>query len=128
MRSVVEGVAMNLNLILEILKQAVPIKEMLVVGGLAQGEIQQQIFADIYGMDIVRLRHLEEATSIGAAVIAGVGAGVLPGFESVSMFNQQYSKRKADPQNFKIYGEMKDIFELAYESQSEIYERLAELE
>lgn len=128
MRSVVEGVAMNLNLILEILKQAVPIKEMLVVGGLAQGEIQQQIFADIYGMDIVRLRHLEEATSIGAAVIAGVGAGVLPGFESVSMFNQQYSKRKADPQNFKIYGEMKDIFELAYESQSGIYERLAELE
>ncbi len=127
MRSVVEGIAMNLSLILDILKQAVPIREMLVVGGLAQGEIQQQIFADIYGMDIIRLEHLEEATSIGAAVIAGVGAGVLPDFACASRFNRIYSRKKAEPSNGEKYAAMKGVFEQIYESQLDIFEQLEKL-
>lgn len=127
MRSVVEGVAMNLNLILDILKNAVEIKEMLVVGGLAQGDIQQQIFSDVYGMELVRLKHLEEATSIGAAVIAGVGAGVLGGFESVRMFNARYASKQPRPEEEETYHKMKKVFEMAYESQIAIYEELAQM-
>jgi xylulokinase len=125
MRSVMEGVAMNLNIILGILKGAVEIKEMLIVGGLAQGEVNQQILSDVYGMGVARLKHLEEATSIGAAVIAGVGAGVLPGFESASDFNRIESRKQAITSNSKIYSKMQEIFDSSYQSQLEIHEQLA---
>ncbi|MBC5647181.1 xylulokinase [Christensenella tenuis] len=125
MRSVVEGVAMNLNLIIEILKNAVEMKQMIVVGGMAQGEVERQIFADVYGMDIVRLEHLEEATSIGAAVIAGVGAGELQGFEEVRFFNKACLPQKPIAQNAEIYQKMKRLFEKAYKTQMKLFEELA---
>ena len=127
MRSVMEGVAMNLNIILNILKNAVDIKEMLVVGGLAQGEVNQQILADVYGMDIIRLKHLEEATSIGAAVIAGVGADVLPGFESAAAFNCVHSRKQTIDANVKLYCKMQKMFDLSYLSQHEVLEQLAQM-
>lgn len=127
LRSVLEGVAMNLNVILEILQNAVEIKEMLVVGGLAQSEENRKIMADVYGMNVVRLAHLEEATSIGAAVIAGVGCGALEGFESVELFNKRCESNAPVAENVETYKTYKEIFEQAYESQREIYTRLAKL-
>lgn len=125
MRSIVEGVAMNLNVILGILKNAVPINEMYLVGGLAKGEIQQQIFADVYGMDVIRMEHLGEATSIGAAVIAGVGAGVLQDFNSVELFNRKGERRPVNPDTHSFYVKQAEIFEDCYRSQLDIYEKLA---
>jgi xylulokinase len=124
MRSIVEGIAMNLDIIKGILQNAVDIKEMLIVGGLARGDIEQQIFADVYGMDVVRLRYLEEATSIGAAVIAGVASGELSGFEDYRLFNQVHSRKHPAPENVALYRKMKEIFEKSYRSQLEIYEDL----
>jgi xylulokinase len=127
MRSIVEGVAMNLNLIIEILKNAVEINEMLLVGGLAKGGIQQQICADVYGMDVVRLKHLEEATSIGAAVIAGVGVGELPDFQSVSLFNERMTRTKPMKENVAKYQRLKPVFDKAYFAQLDVYDALLEL-
>ena len=127
MRSIVEGVAMNLDIILKILKNAVEIKEMLVVGGLAKGDIQQQILADVYGMDIVRLVHLEEATSIGAAVIGGIGAGELPDFSSASLFNKRMKSTEPVAEHVKKYNQLKPVFNKAYWGQIEVYEDLARI-
>jgi len=127
LRSVLEGVAMNLNIILEILQNAVEIKEMLVVGGLAQGEENRKILADIYGMNVVRLEHLEEATSIGAAVIAGVGCGALEGFESVELFNKRCESNAPVAENIESYKAYKELFEEAYQSQLSLYGKLAKL-
>jgi len=126
-RSVMEGVAMNLNIILGILKKAVDINEMLVVGGLAQGDTNQQILSDIYGMDIARLKHLEEATSIGAAVIAGVGSGVLPGFDSANVFNSIHSRKQPIASNKKVYYKMQELFDITYKSQLAILDELARI-
>jgi xylulokinase len=128
MRSVVEGVAMNLDIILNILKQAVDIKKMIVVGGLAKGEVQQQIFADVYGMDVVRLKHLEEATSIGAAVIAGVGAGVLSGYGDALLFNEGVSHTSPVPIHIETYAKLKTLFEQSYEGQLRVFTGLAALQ
>jgi xylulokinase len=125
MRSVLEGIAMNLDIILGILKKAVDIKEMLVVGGMAQSAVFQRILADVFGMDIVRLEYLEEATSIGAAVIAGVGAGELDGFESAELFNRRRETVSPIAGNVDVFNEWKKMFEMAYEGQLRIYEKLA---
>ncbi|MDR1580655.1 MAG: FGGY-family carbohydrate kinase [Synergistaceae bacterium] len=125
MRSVMEGVAMNLDIILNILQRATVIDEMIVVGGLAQDSVQRQILADIYGMNVISLQYLEEATSIGAAVIAGVGIGVLEGFESAARFNKKLNHITPIKENVEQYRKLKPLFEKAYENQCEIFDSLA---
>ena len=121
-----EGVAMNLDIILRILQNAVPIQKMILVGGLSQSEVNQQIISDVFGMPVERMEYLEEATSIGAAVIAGVGAGILPGFESVKDFNHVREVRNNDPEVTAFYQKRKQLFEDLYQSQIDFYEKLAD--
>jgi xylulokinase len=126
-RSVIEGIAMNLNVILGILKKDIRIDEMVVIGGLAQGDIQRQILADVYGMDVLRLDHLEEATSIGAAVTAGVSIGALKGFQDVEKFTRVDARSEPIPENVETYRRLQPVFDKAYFSLVDVYEDLSRL-
>lgn len=127
LRSVVEGIGLNLNIILQIMKQHIPIEEMTVIGGLAKGSIQRQILADIYGMRILRLNHLEEATSIGAAVTAGVGIGVHKSFEEVSRYIEVDAVEEPNVANTAVYQKMQPIFDKAYFDLVDVFEELCQL-
>lgn len=72
-RASLEGVAMNLALILQAYRKYLDIDRMILTGGGAKGDIVAQILADVLEAGLVRPDHVEEATSIAAAVIAGVG-------------------------------------------------------
>ena len=52
LRSVLEGVTMNLGIILEILRQHIDISEILVIGGGAKGPVWRQMMADVYNAKI----------------------------------------------------------------------------
>ena len=67
-RAVLEGVTLNLNIILESFRKSIPIDELLVVGGGAKGALWCQMMADVYNARIKVPVLLEEATSMGAAV------------------------------------------------------------
>ena len=127
LRSVVEGIGLNLNIILQIMKQHIPIEEMTVIGGLAKGNVQRQILADIYGMRILRLNHLEEATSIGAAVTAGVGIGVHKSFEEVSRYIAVDAIEEPTAGNSEVYKKMQPIFDKAYFDLVDVFEELCQL-
>jgi xylulokinase len=125
-RSVIEGIAMNLNVILGLLRNDIAIDKMVVIGGLATGEVQRQILADVYGMDIQRLNHLEEATSIGAAVTAGVGVGALKGFQEVERFVKVDAVTHPDPVHVETYRKLQPVFDKAYFDLVEVYDQLSE--
>ncbi|MHC4253918.1 MAG: xylulokinase [Planctomycetota bacterium] len=80
LRAVLEGITMNLGIILEIFRGHVTIDSMRVIGGGAKGDVWRQLLADVYGCPIEKLNYLEEATSMGAAVVGGVGVGVFEDF------------------------------------------------
>ena len=80
LRATMEGILFNLKLILNVFQKHLPVQELNLIGGLAQGEIQRRMMADIFGIDICKQNHLEQATSMGAAVTAGVGVGALKDF------------------------------------------------
>lgn len=71
LRACIEGIVMNLNIILQIFRAEHPIDQISIIGGLAKGKVIRQILADIYGLPVCRLNYLDEATSMGAAVAAG---------------------------------------------------------
>ncbi len=83
-RAVLEGVCFHLKLALDVLMQYVPIRdEMLMVGGGAKSAVWRTLFADIYEKTIITTNIGQDTGSLGAAVIAAVGAGLWDSFEHV---------------------------------------------
>lgn len=83
-RSVLEGVALNLGTVLDLLRGFVDLEEeMLLVGGGSRSVIWRQIFADVYGMRVVKTNVDQDAGSLGAAALGAVGVGIWDGFERI---------------------------------------------
>ncbi len=114
LRSVVEGIGMNLNIIFNILSEGKKPESITVIGGMAKGDVQRQILADIYGIDVLPVVALDEATSMGAAVAAGVGVGALKDFGDVDKFIAYREPSKPIAENVKKYEHLQSIFEKAY--------------
>ena len=75
-RAVLEGVAFSLRDTLTILAEMdVQVKSIRLGGGGARSSLWRQIQADVYGKE-VEIVEAEEGAAYGAAVLAGVGAGV----------------------------------------------------
>jgi len=128
LRAVVEGVAMNLNVILRAMSDRLDIKEMIVIGGLAQSEIIRNILGDVYGLPIAKLNFLEEGTSLGAAVAAGIGVGALDGFEDIHKFMKVECRERYNAENHAKYEEIQKIFDGAYTSLLGVFKDIVKLD
>lgn len=128
-RAVLEGVTMNLRVILDAFtKQGAKIEAMRVIGGGARGRFWNRIMADIYGMPVQRLAILEEATSMGAAVAGGVGVGLYKDFSISEQMNQIAEVVQPDPAAQKAYEKVYPIFEACYKQLLPVYDMLSEAE
>jgi xylulokinase len=75
-RAVMEGVVYSLRDGLEIMRAlGLPIGQIRATGGGGRSPLWRQMQADIYGAEVVTLR-AEEGPAYGAALLAGVGAGI----------------------------------------------------
>jgi len=75
-RAVMEGVVFSLRDGLEIMRElGLDIGEVRAIGGGARSRLWRQMQADIFGVPITTMR-VEEGPAFGAALLAGVGAGV----------------------------------------------------
>ncbi len=75
-RAILEGVAFSLRDTLTILEElGVPFEQIRLGGGGARSHLWRAIQADVYGHDVQRVR-TEEGAAYGAAILAGVGAGI----------------------------------------------------
>lgn len=127
LRAVLEGVTYNLCIIADILRAHVPFDAVTVIGGGAKGAVWRQMMADIYGCRIQKLNVLEEATSMGAAVTAGVAAGVFDGFDVIERFVSIDHAHEPNPAAAAQYERMKPIFDKSYHALVDVYEDLAAL-
>jgi len=127
-RAVLEGITMNLRVILDAFRQqGTRIDAMRVIGGGASGRIWNQIMADVYGMPVHRLAILEEATSMGAALVGGVGVGLYPDFSMIETMNHIAGTVLPDPKAQAIYDRMYPVFNKIYTALVPIYEDIADL-
>jgi xylulokinase len=77
-RAVMEGVVFSLRDGQEIMAElGLPLTEVRAIGGGARSSVWRQMQADILGTPIVTMR-AEEGPAFGAALLAGVGAGLYP--------------------------------------------------
>ena len=126
LRSVLEGVTMNLAVILDILREHLEIRDILVIGGGAKGAVWRKIMADVYDARITVPTLLEEATSMGAAVTGGVGVGLFDSFDAIDRFITIDSVQEPDPEAVAAYRPVRELFELCYTSLLPVYRKMAD--
>ena len=111
-RAVMEGVALNLGAVLDILRGYVRLDdEMLLVGGGSRSDLWRQIFADVYGMRVVKTNVDQDAGSLGAAAVAAVGVGLWKGFSRVDAIHAAEAVHEPRPDAVQAYARLMKVFE-----------------
>jgi xylulokinase len=127
-RAGMEGIALNLGAVLEVLRRFAPLEEeMLMVGGGSKSPLWRQIFADVYGMKIVKTNIDQEAASLGAAAVAAVGCGLWKDFAPVDAVHRVASVETPIEANAAVYRQLMPAFEHLRRSQAALGEMLKEI-
>lgn len=114
-RAVLEGVALNLRLILEAFQgQEIGITAMRLIGGGARSPLWRQILADVFGLPILLPELITEATSLGAAIAGGVGVGIFDSFAAADRFIHATAAAQPEPAARARYTELAPWFRAAY--------------
>lgn len=127
-RAGMEGIAMNLGAVLQVLKEFTSLDdEMVIVGGGSKGESWRQIFADVFEMKIVKTNIGEDAGSLGAAALAAVGSGLWKDFSKLDLIHKVENISEPIPENTMVYEKLAPIFEKLRHIQSDIGHSLSQI-
>lgn len=121
LKSLVEGIFLEIRNNIELLKGFTKIKEAYISGGMTNSAVMNQMQADIYGMPVYH-REDAESTALGALMVALNGLGICDGYEGI--FQKILEKNagefyecKADRYLFYNYkqNEMNQLYKKIYE-------------
>jgi len=130
-RAVMEGISMEIRDIIAAEERAgIDIKEVRITGGGTKSPMWNQIQADVYGVP-ARTVQTSETGSLGAAMLAGVGAGVFDDVEeAVGEMVHVTSVYEPNPDNTAIYDEVYEVYDTAFKglSESDTYEKVSALQ
>lgn len=127
-RSLLEGIALEQALVTQMIEEAAgtSVREFVAVGGGAASKLWCQIMADATGKSIVRSPTVE-ASSLGAAVCAAVGAGIYrdSGEAAAAMSDKSLRRTDPDPRNRAVYADLLGIYRELYPSLRRTFSKLA---
>ncbi|MGB2754756.1 MAG: FGGY-family carbohydrate kinase [Phycisphaerae bacterium] len=127
-RAAMEGIAMNLRLVLDELRALCDVRdEMVAVGGISRSRLWRQILADALGTRIVKTNIGQEAGSLGAAAVAAVGAGLWPDFGPIERLHEVQDVSTPDPAAAATYEKLLPVFQRVCRDQSRVGDMLAGL-
>lgn len=128
LRATLEGVALNLRLSLDVMRQITPIgNDMLIVGGGGRSRVWRQIFANAYGMNILETNIGQDAGSLGAMACAAVGTGIWQNLNEVRGVHRLQERIAPQPEAVEVYEKLLPVFKRAADMQADLGEELARL-
>jgi len=114
-RAVMEGVAMNLRTGIEAFEEmGARVDAVDAIGGGAASDVWLQILADVWGKPVRRRSLVDEANSLGAAVVGGVGVGIYDGFGVAPGMSEVGPPFAPDPERHSRYSHRYAQFTEAY--------------
>ena len=124
-----EGIALNLRLRLDLLRQYTRLEEeILFVGGGAKSRFYLGIFADVFNARVLKTNIDQDAGALGAAALAAVGCGLWKDFHRMDEIHTLEEVVQPNAENNRKYEELLPIFALANEYQSRLSEALHAIE
>ncbi|HEX8219453.1 MAG TPA: xylulokinase [Chloroflexia bacterium] len=113
-RSVLEGVAYGLRDSLELMRgMGVEIAQVRASGGGARSPLWRQILADVFNSEIV-LTNVTEGAAYGAALIAGVGAGIYRDVDEACANTIRITDRVAPGPDVAVYDDYYPVYRALY--------------
>lgn len=115
-RAVLEGIAMNQKLNFAEMLSMTDDRQVMFIGGGALNKYLRQIMADVLGCEIAIPKFLTEATSMGAALLGGVGSGLYEDFSLIETMNPIQQIIAPNRENLQYYEELTQRFAQLYRS------------
>lgn len=128
-RAVVEGLAHEFAYIVHRLSEltTTPVRRVAAVGGGVRNELWCQLKADISGLAL-EIPEVEEATTLGAAMLAGVGAGIYRDALDAARRVRRLSRTLAPhPESTQRYRPYHALYRELYPALAGLHARLGEL-
>lgn len=128
-RAVLEGVAFNLRVIFEALtEQGAQLDSLRMIGGGIRNPVLCQALADMLGIPIERLESGEFATSLGAAVCAGVGVGLFDDFSIAATLSPVAGTDQPVAERKPMYDRAFGLFGQSYDALEPVFGDLAAMQ
>jgi len=113
-RCIMEGVAFTLRWIKEALEDHVRVDSIKISGGGARSGLWRQIISDVFGRNVVKTE-VDEASALGAAMLAGIAIGDFPSVESASSeMVRDIETHEPSISNNELYDRLFEIYKAAY--------------
>lgn len=113
-RAILEGVGYGLKDSLMLMRGlGVTFDRVLVSGGGARSEHWLQVLADIFGTEVCTV-NVTEGAAYGAALLAGVGAGIWPDVRSAAESTVRVTGSTAPGQNAQVYRQLYESYRALY--------------
>lgn len=127
-RAVMEGVSYSLRDCLEVLREMdISVSDMAACGGGGTSPLWRKMLAGIYSCDVKTIAS-KEGPALGAAILAGVGAGIYPSVEEgCRRVIKENPPESPTAENSKRYEEFYNVYRSLYKSLKEDYAALAAL-
>lgn len=117
-RAILEGTAFEVRRNIEVLQSlGIPVKEIRLTGGATRSSVWNQIQADINNLPMLHGK-IEEATALGAAILASVGAGIHKNVETAA------ETMVGVGEHYLPHPEFQKRYDLLYSIQTEAYTAL----
>ncbi len=128
LRAVMEGVTYSQRQCLDVLRgMGVVSTEMLACGGGGSSPLWRQMLADVYGCPVKTVVS-KEGPALGAAILAGVGAGLYPNVqEACRGMIQTNPAQQPDAQASEQYERFYQVYQSLYPALRESFQRLSKL-
>ncbi|MDO4549403.1 MAG: FGGY family carbohydrate kinase, partial [Clostridia bacterium] len=127
-RAVYEGVAFALNNVVEIMAEcSKPINSMMLIGGGSRSGLWPDMLASVFGIPTRVHMSPGEATSLGAAITAGVGAGLFESYEKAAQIVRERSNHPVNELAHEQYKKAFDVYKRIYSRMKPLFDQMAEM-
>lgn len=129
LRAIMEGVVFCLADCNDLLKeQGIEITSLRACGGGSTSPVYRKMLADLFRCDIYTLTNKEGGAAFGAAILAGVGAGLYPSVrEACDKFIQEQDAIDFDPSEADLYEKYHAVYDQMYDALKKSFTDLAHL-
>jgi len=125
-RATLEGIALNLKISYNLLtKHAAVSDHMLFCGGGSKSKIWMQMFADIFGIEIIKTNIDQDAASLGAAAVCARAMGLWSDYSPLSALHTVEVRCLPDSENNKKYEKIFTAFRHVCDVVSDLGDYLA---
>ena len=94
------------------------------VGGGALSKVTCQILADITGRKIETVEHAQDVGAVGAAMLVGIGRGLIPSIDKVKDFVRVKEVFTPNAENKAVYDKNYRVFKSLYPTNKKLFREI----